>query len=610
MIQMINNRWLALAELVCVGASGLLWYIWPELGWMVLFLALAPWMLRTLAGAAGNSSARFDIPMLVFLATAGVGVWAAYHREAAWGKFWLLVAGILVFYALARQPFENRRGAAWYLVLIGCLTTVYFMATQDWHADPTHFAWINTLGNAWMSVRPEIGLPHLTDYAAAGILVITTPFLPALWTQERNRFVLAVAGLLIGFGLLMTGERSAWFVLILAFIPWSLWQMVWKLAGEEQAEAVRLFWRFIRVIALIALVATLAYLFVSVIRIQGVPGLGSLVDRVIFVDNTLDLIGDFPYTGGGLRAFEGLYSHYVFAIPHVLARYSLNLYLDVTIEQGIFGGLSLIAILGGSLWLVRRPYAQADEMGKALHWATLTGLIFILAHGLVDNSLYGDRGTPFLFVLPGIALILQAQRTRAENPDDRQTMTSRRILGLPLPMVMLVFITFGMLTVGLLAGEKLAARWFSNLGAVEMAQIELADFPSDEWADGSQTYLLAGAVDKFKRALWLDPALRTGYHRLGLVALQQRDYGMAIQHLEKAYLLDPAHRGIRKNLGYSYVWAGDYQNALGILSDLPEARLELSNYSHFWRMHGRQDLAENALQMVAMLDNQQTENDG
>jgi hypothetical protein len=52
------------------------------------------------------------------------------------------------------------------------------------------------------------------------------------------------------------------------------------------------------------------------------------------------------------------------------------------------------------------------------------------------------------------------------------------------------------------------------------------------------------------------------------------------------------------------------RNALGILSDLPEARLELGNYSHFWRMHGRQDLAENALQMVAMIDNQQTENDG
>lgn len=49
----------------------------------------------------------FDIPIAIFLGTALVGVWAAYNRGAARVKFWWIVAAVLLYFVLARQPKAN-----------------------------------------------------------------------------------------------------------------------------------------------------------------------------------------------------------------------------------------------------------------------------------------------------------------------------------------------------------------------------------------------------------------------------------------------------------------------------------------------------------------------
>ena len=42
-----------------------------------------------------------DIFLWLFLASAGVGVWAAYDRGPAWAVFWLLVGAVGLYYAIA-----------------------------------------------------------------------------------------------------------------------------------------------------------------------------------------------------------------------------------------------------------------------------------------------------------------------------------------------------------------------------------------------------------------------------------------------------------------------------------------------------------------------------
>ena len=80
-----------------------------------------------------------------------------------------------------------------------------------------------------------------------------------------------------------------------------------------------------------------------------------------------------------------------------------------------------------------------------------------------------------------------------------------------------------------------------------------------------------------------------------------QDFPAAISHLEMAYAQDEDHRGIRKSLGYSYTWSSQFDKALGMLVDIPEAKNEMGVYQWWWGTQGREDLASNAQAMFELL---------
>jgi len=131
-----------------------------------------------------------------------------------------------------------------------------------------------------------------------------------------------------------------------------------------------------------------------------------------------------------------------------------------------------------------------------------------------------------------------------------------------------------------------------------MAQVELDDFPSGRWQDGSKLPRLAGAEALLIRAHQIDPGNVTASYRLGLIAMLRRDYVTAQGYLENAHAHDPGQRGVHKALGYCYVWLGDFERAGKLLATLPEAKSELEAYVEWWKEQGRLDLAERARQMA------------
>jgi tetratricopeptide (TPR) repeat protein len=152
--------------------------------------------------------------------------------------------------------------------------------------------------------------------------------------------------------------------------------------------------------------------------------------------------------------------------------------------------------------------------------------------------------------------------------------------------------------------DSLLSAWYADLGAVQMSQVELAAFPSGKWDDGSQVAALSPAEDLFEQALQLDPNNRTAHHRLGLIATLRRDFPTALAHLEKAHQLDPSHRGIRKSLGYTYVWLGKFDLARQVLAQIPEAQQELDVYIWWWGTQSRPDLSAQAKEATLILKNQ------
>jgi tetratricopeptide (TPR) repeat protein len=106
----------------------------------------------------------------------------------------------------------------------------------------------------------------------------------------------------------------------------------------------------------------------------------------------------------------------------------------------------------------------------------------------------------------------------------------------------------------------------------------------------------------FQRALEYDADNQTANHRLGLLAATARNFELAAGYLQKAYDVNPSHRGIIKNLGYSYVWLGQADEAQPLLARIPETKYELDVYVWWWGNQKRDDLAAYALQMSGSLN--------
>jgi O-antigen ligase len=514
----------------------------------------------------------------------------------------MLAGAALLFYAIAGQPDENLWLLSGLLSLIGVVLAVYFPLAHDWKAQPADVAILNRLALRWMSVRPALALPPVHQNVAGGILAVLLPFPLALalraWAQKKlvaGLIAVAICGILAG-GLLLASSRGAWLASLVALGTWFLWGISGLLAGRGRQPRRFVFTGLFLILA----VSCLAFILLApegfsglAGRLPGAPNSGS---RFELFRSALHLVADFPFTGGGLGSFPGLYSQYIMVTPFFLFAYSHNFYLDVALEQGLFGFFALLVILGGSAWLLLRSLRRASERPERslLAWAALASLIVAVLHGFVDDALYGERGTPLVFLNAGVAAALAFPGQLEQAGAWARPAGRRWLLAAGALVATALLVLFGW-------RRPLLAEWYANLGAVRMAQVELVDWPTGKWRESGEYSAIHPARQWFALSLALDPDNQTARHRLGLIALQALDFETARSHLERAYAADPDHRGLRKNLGYTYAWLDQIDTAARLLEEIPEAEYEMENYTWWWRRRGRLDLASQAKEMIAYL---------
>lgn len=622
--EIVQRPGFALIELILVSLCGAAWWIFPQVGWYPLIPIGILWAVRLAAGSAPLGRTRFDLAMLVFLLTAAVGMWAAYDRQAAVEKFRVIVGSVLVFYALARQPRENLWTTAGIITLAGALVGSNFLLGHDWLAEPTGIAAIDRVGERWMTIRPMVEMGSLHPNIAGGLLGLTLPFAlgltlrspiekgPERGAERRSilasRIAGAAASLLIGLALVLTSSRGAMLASLAALAVWGILLTSGYLTRESSPLRVKWF--------LIALaIASIPILFflirggTSLLEFANqLPGAHSGASRLALDRDAYHLINDFWYTGAGLGSFAGLYSLYIMDTPFFLFSYSHNFYLDVALEQGLFGFLALTFTLAASAWLLGKlTFRQGrGTLPPGLIGAGFSSLLIVILHGFVDDALYSGSGTPFLFTLAGLAAAMERLETVEETGTSgiASWIEMKRSDPQWINVEMASKVTLAVLLAGmvLMWHKPLLAEWYADLGAIEMARVELADFPSGKWDDGSHLDLLFPAERYFEIALGHDEGNLTAHHRLGLIAKSRGEFEAAIAHLERAYLDAPTHRGIRKALGYSYVWSGDFYKASLLFKDLPETKRELENYIGWWARLERQDLSDQAKLMAAYME--------
>jgi O-antigen ligase len=588
----IDGQRFALVELILVALCGAAWVIKPEWGIWFILTALLPFALRIVSG-------RFvfdgrDWLVLVFGITAWVGYWAAYDQTVAWNKAWLVVTAVLMYFSLKSQPKQNLIWVSVFLFCIGVGVSLYYFLTHDFVALPRKLEFVNQFGRWIMGIRPQVGWTPIHSNYVAGMVAVTVPFiLYPVWSfRKRNVplpvFPWLVIGIGLGFAVLalvMATSRGVVFAILSGAGGWLLWRSIYLTGISRRIKSEAVF----PILLLVYLCAVVLFLYAGPARSNGIsPGNDDYGDgsRGELFARSLYLLQDYPITGGGLGSFPGLYSHYLLGIPYFNVPNSHNLFLDVGIEQGLFGGFSFFLLYLAGLWTISNAIAREHE-DQIFKWIMLFSLIVAFVHGMVDNYLYNGAGTALSLFLVGLSI-------HGQGYDE----TRRRRFYLRTVSVIVLILAF----IAVVNLNQIRAIWNANLGAVRLAKEELAGFPDTGWAGDEIVPRLDAADASLRTSLQFDPANRTANHRLGLINMLRWDFDSASGYLETAHKQAPEHRGIIKSLAYCHVWLGDMVKAEFLLSEIPEASDEMDVYVWWWGTQGRDDLSANASVMASRLE--------
>ena len=565
----------------------------PDLGMYAIAASLIPWGVRFFAGVAPFRRTRFDLLVAVYALTAVAGYWAAYDPSTGLQKLQLIVLSVLLYYALSAQPGENLVWVAALFFCVGVGVAIYFLLTQDFVADPRKLQIANEVGGILMQARPSTGWAQIHPNYAAGLIAIMMPFgmYLALQGLGRGSFAWVIFGLLLqALVIFLAPSRGVWMAVASAIGIWFAGQIL-------LAPRIKLKWRketLFPVLVLIFLATLILLLYFGPASIGGsISGNDSYGTgaRAELFWRSLRLVLDFPFTGGGLGAFPGLYSQYILGIPNYYLPNAHNIFLDVFIEQGIFGGAAFLFIFLASLWLIASKSVGEDSPHQLFDRVLLAALVIAVAHGLVDDYLYNNLGAMLGLFLPGLAA--RGLASKPLNPLPKQFDRA--------DIIVLGSITVLLIALGAVYWNTFRSLWYANIGAVQMARVELDGFPTNEWAGPALADKLQDAEASLHASLTADSANRTANHRLGLIALLRRDIPSACGYLSNAHLLDPAHRGITKSLGYCYAWLGDLESSKILLRSMPEAWKELSEYVRWWQAQGYVEFSNNASALAVEL---------
>jgi len=129
------------------------------------------------------------------------------------------------------------------------------------------------------------------------------------------------------------------------------------------------------------------------------------------------MLADFPFTGVGMGTFNDvgalLYPFYETQNPG-----THNVHLQAGVDLGLPGLIAYLALLGLTLWMAWQAAQRFKEKERpvlhAIAIGGLSGMMALLVHGFVDNTMWNTRAAFLPWVMMGMLVALY--RCAQENP--------------------------------------------------------------------------------------------------------------------------------------------------------------------------------------------------
>ena len=539
-----------------------------------------------------------EIPLLLFLASAGLATWIAVDRLTALLQLARMLAAAVMFYAVIHSEKTLRPWLAAGMLLVGLGLAVYWPLQHDFTADLEKFPRIAQVGLLLRQVLPAIPGPSVHAYVAASTFAPALPFAIALaaWAGKRRPWLVLLAILTLiplGVGLLLTSSRGAWLGVAATGLLAGMVLAQQKWLRSQLAR--RLYWSALLLVGLLGLAFLIFTGALEPLLGQVPDPSGSLQSRLSLFEQVWRLIGDAPFSGYGLMSFRPVYSTYGLLIHVPFHYHAHNTYLEVGFEQGLIG---LFALAWGMLTLLGWAW-RSLETGKSSPWgwAGLAALGVLAVHSIFDVVYYVTRPLPLIGLYAGMAWMLREAVS--------QGAPALRPVNAKLRRMVLAAVGFAGLALLLIFFRPLAARWTANLGVIEQTRLELgaydaAHFDNPTLDEVRQQLDLSQASAHFQQALAWNPTDRTALQRLAQIALSTGDYPQALSWMQTAWDAGQRDEITRLLLGDGLAAAGQPQAAAEMVRGLPWATGRL-NTQAWYRYVRQEDFARAAFAWQAVL---------
>jgi putative inorganic carbon (HCO3(-)) transporter len=421
------THWIVDSEILIAPVAGLL-LIFPTRAPILtsagLIALTGVWLVRWWARGSPLRCTPLNLALLLFGMTVPVAIWASAVRDLTVEALAYLLAGVVLFSAVAH--WTRQAGRAWWiwaaLVTVGVVLAVLaplgmrFTDSKLFSLPSIYTRWSGRLSETINANVLAGALEVLWPICLAGVQFPVSGPKPHVSriTHHVLRLAAFLSTLLLLATLALTQSRGAYLAAAASLLV--LLSLHWPKAARV-------------VVPLVVVVGLVGVSFVGwdtvADQLTSGEATGGLDSRVEIWSRSIYAIQDFPFTGLGLGTFERVVAilYPLFLSPEGTVPHAHNLFLQVAVDLGLPGLVAYLALLGltfASAFSAYRAFRQKEENALAsLCAGCIAGLGGMCVHGLVDVANWGLKLAFVPWVVMGLVVALHGLAEGEENPGDQ-----------------------------------------------------------------------------------------------------------------------------------------------------------------------------------------------